>query len=287
VKFDLDLYDWVRAGLSIHQAEVSAVEVEPADGGKERVTATLDVIATLWGPPGEPTRHIHFVRHQSRWTRQKFRDPVWGRVSEIERGMSVILVTPQPDADVRDVTFIDHVKDPDDPVVTAIQSVVEVEKAEPPDGRIAHYVRWLEDGPALHRRFAAEAVSKDADLPRDDGHNAAVVQAYVRAIEAKTDGALQCGLVEYATEGLIGRLQPQQATPLIRLVLRAAEGDDEVLQMIVYDWLRYSARPEYFIAAETTSAWAASELSDELELGGIPTGERARIEAIIGELRPR
>jgi hypothetical protein len=61
--------------------------------------------------------------------------------------------------------------------------------------------------------------------------------------------------------------------------------------MIVYDWLRYSARPEYFTAAGTTSAWAASELSDELsdelKLGGTLTGERARIEAIIGKLRPR
>lgn len=282
----LYLYRWIRAGLSIHQARVSAVEVEPADGAMERVTATLEIAATLWGPPGEPTRRISFVRHQSRWNRQKRRDPVWGRVSEIERGMSVILVTPEGGEHVREVTFIDDVEGPDDPVVTAIRTVVDVEQAEPPDERLAHYIRWLEGGPGLHRRFAAEAVSTDADLPRDDTHEAAVVQAYVRAIEADTE--LRAALVSYATKGgLIGRIHPQQAAPLVRLVLRAAEGDDEVLEMIVYDWLRFSARPEYFTAAGTTSAWAANELQDELELGGIPTGERARVEAIVDKLRPR
>jgi hypothetical protein len=112
------------------------------------------------------------------------------------------------------------------------------------------------------------------------------VQAYVRAIEADTE--LRAALVSYATKGgLIGRIHPQQAAPLVCLVLRAAEGDDEVLEMIVYDWLRFSARPEYFTSAGTTSAWAANELQDELELAGIPTGERARIEAIVDKLRPR
>jgi hypothetical protein len=204
----LHLYGWVRTDLSIHQATVSAVVVEPADGGKERVTVTLDITARLWGPPGEPRRRASFVRPQSRTARLKFPDPVWGRVSEIARGMSVILVTPQPDEHLHEVTYINDVEGPDDPVVTAIRSVADVEKGESPEGRIAHYVQWLEDGPALHRRFAAEAVSKDADLPRDETHDAAVVEAYVRALE--TDTALRAKLVSHATKGgLIGRLRPQ------------------------------------------------------------------------------
>jgi hypothetical protein len=202
VEFDIDLYDWIRTDLSIHLAKVSAVEVEPIDGGKERVTVTLDIAARLWGPPGEPVRRSSFVRPQSRTARLKFPDPVWGRVSEVARGMSVILVTPQLDGHLREVTYIDAVEGPNDPVVAAIRSVADVEKGEPPEERIAHYVRWLEDGPGLHRRFAAEAVSKDADLPRDDAHDAAVVQAYVRGIE---------------NEGSRGRRPPSVSDDRLRL----------------------------------------------------------------------
>jgi hypothetical protein len=50
-----------------------------------------------------------------RSTRLKFPDPVWGRVPEVVRGMSILLITPQTDADLREITYIEGVAGPDDP----------------------------------------------------------------------------------------------------------------------------------------------------------------------------
>ena len=285
VESDVNLYRWIRAGLSIHEATISAVGVEPADPGKERVTVTLEITATLWGAPGERRRSASFVRPQSSTARKKFPDPLWGRVSELGRGVAVVVVTPQPDADLQQITFIDDAEGPDDPIVEAMRSVVEVEKTEAAEGRLAHYVRWLDHGPALHRRFAAEAVSRDTDLPRDDAHDAAVARAYAQAIDAETQRSIRIELLEHATRALIGRLRPQQAAPLVRAALQATSADDELVRGVVLDWLLNSAQPEQIKAAGASSAWASTELSGALERQEVPAGERGRIEAILDALR--
>jgi hypothetical protein len=155
----ISLYGWARGGASITLAGIEHVATHPAAAAQEAMVLDVRIEHVLFGPRPGPTRRYELVRPTSDVARLKFPDPVWARVT-IQPGAKMLLVLPGAEG-AADPVYVESAPN-DDPVLRAIRSVLDTERADhSAHERFARYVHWVSGGTPVERLFGAEALARD------------------------------------------------------------------------------------------------------------------------------
>lgn len=233
----LPVYQWLRGGASVHLARVIGItRDEAAPPGREVLRVELRIARTLWGAAGVDHRTFRVDQPASATAQLKFPDPVWGGV-ELKGHPDLLLVLHEPDGGNGQPWYVEQVRDPHDPQLRSLVTLLTSEAAhEPPGQRMHNYLDWLKQAQPVLSLFGAEALSKDADLPNID-HNGRVATELAQAFASQPDLFVRISIASWMWSGIWPRSNAQGQAAIVNSTTTALSDPSQDVRRLALEKL--------------------------------------------------
>jgi len=229
----IPLYSWVRSGALVCLGSIAHVRTQPGRPGQEDVALDIQIAEILWGKNTERLIRYAFSMPAGDLARVKFPDWAWEHVT-LRDGTFVFLVTHDPSKISEAPVYVEESVDRNDPVLKSVRAVLIQEKAElSSNQRLAHYLRWLLEGPTVQRLFAAEALAKD-NLP-EFNHGEQVATAFTKVFASERDPSVQLSLGTWMWENIYPRTNAAGQVAIINAVIQCIADSSEDTRVLMLD----------------------------------------------------
>ena len=278
----LQLYTWVRAGDTIAVAQIAKLEHRPGSPGEEIVTVDFEIDRKLWGPgAGLPLRYEASLP-ASEVARLKFPDPVWGRVT-LRKGAVVLLVTTSSNGRASGPVYVEDIDSLQSETMVSVDSVLSEEKSAAGEkARVDVYLRWLANGRAPEKLFAAEALAKDKPPLADaDGR---VATSFALSFNADRDVYVRLNLETWMWEDIYPRTNRAGRINILNATIRGALDASEDIRRFSLDRI-VEVDPEQIHQARVAPVGGVLQaLEERLKRESSPEA-RAQVQKVIEALR--
>lgn len=279
----LPVYQWLRGGASVHLARVVAVSRdEAAPAGREVLRIELRIARTLWGPAGSEHRTFRVDQPASATAQLKFPDPVWGGV-DLKGHPDLLLVMHEPGGSSGQPWYVEQVKDPYDPQLRTLVTLLTSEAARAPPGqRMLTYLGWLKQSQPLLTLFGAEALSKDADLPNVD-KNGQVATELAHAFTGQTDLFVRISIATWMWSGVWSRSNAMGQAALVNSTAHALNDPSPDVRRLALEKLLALDGPPLLNNPQIQKTPSNTKALREAQRNA-SSDEAARIESLIRQL---
>jgi len=278
----LPVYSWIRAGASVHLAQIVDSITSPGPPGQQQTNVRVRIVRTLWGSSPGRDAAFSFLQPISETARLKFPHPVWGQVDLAARP-PILLVLHGAEAAHDEPWYVEPAPQ-HDPALAALADIAQSETpgTERPDQRLRRYLEWLQ--PSRHptlRLFAAEALAKDDDLPGVD-HTGQIAAALARVFQTDPDVYVRLAVGTWMWDGIWQKTNTAGRTAIADSAVDGVRDADQDVSRLSLEHLLALATPDLI---QRRSAGAAQILRDRSRRVADP-GERSRIDALIRRISP-
>lgn len=279
----IHLYQFTRARNPIGLGRITSVQVVrpgPPDGD-ETLDVGVDIIEALWQEVRLGPRTFHVRRPVSLLMRVKAPDPVWGRVT-LEQGVRILIVWAPPPGSADNPVYVDQLAEPNDPVLIAIRSVLDIERSV--HDRAALLQRrfaQLRGGP-VEQLFAGEALASDGPFRPDE--QSLIAKAISQAYADAKDDSVKIGLGSWLWDSVYPQTDRAGRASALSATIRVATSGSETVRMFALDRLA-DADPRTVHETGVKGTPALLALLEDRRRQESDDGVRRRLEELIAALR--